>query len=272
MYGEYRVDMQGNKIFEGEYFTSEILNKAGNGRPPQLFQNHANCQEEIDNMTKFIEIVSQMLDLQKNENAANNIEQAEKRLHLKLPETVKALYLAVDKDYILTGTKRRLLKPEELFVKDNVLAVLCHGKRKKTYLGIDLVEHHSLLWEESVPDSVWEYEYCMESFCEMIMQTAAMEAIGRMPISQCYRLKGYPTRELNACALFEESFQPLFVRYQGYYNWSCSIMLNQETKTIAWLRAGEFASDIQVGSKNPDVIEQLKQIRGENGYAEKKKK
>ena len=53
MYGEYRVDMQGNKIFEGEYFTSEILNKAGNGRPPQLFQNHVNCQEEIDNMTKF---------------------------------------------------------------------------------------------------------------------------------------------------------------------------------------------------------------------------
>ena len=42
MYGEYRVDMQGNKIFEGEYFTSEILNKAGNGRPPQLFQNHVN--------------------------------------------------------------------------------------------------------------------------------------------------------------------------------------------------------------------------------------
>ena len=69
--------------------------------------------------------------LQKNENAANNIEQAEKRLHLKLPETVKALYLAVDKDYILTGTKRRLLKPEELFVKDNVLAVLCHGNERK---------------------------------------------------------------------------------------------------------------------------------------------
>ena len=65
-----------------------------------------------------------MLGLQKCEKAEKDIETAEKRLGIRLPDMVRALYLAVDKDYVLTGSKRRLLKPEELFIKDNVLAVL----------------------------------------------------------------------------------------------------------------------------------------------------
>lgn len=46
-------------------------------------------------------------------------------------------------------------------------------------------------------------------------------------------------------------------------------MLNQDTRTIAWLRAGEFYSDIQIGSYDSDVLEQFKKIRGEDGYVEK---
>ena len=268
MYGKYRVEMQGEKIFEGVYFPDEILNESRGGRPPQVYQNHTNCQEEIENMVRFIEIVSKMLGLQKNETANREIETAEDRLGIELPDAVRALYLAVDKDYVLTGSKRRLLKPEELFVKDNVLAVLCHGKRKKVYLGIDLTEPHSMLWEESIPDAVWEYEYCMESFCEMMIQSAAVEAIGKIPVNGTYRIKGYPARELHAPELLEESFQPLFVRFDGYYNRYCAVMLNQDTKTIAWLRVGEFYSDIQIGSYDGSVLEQFKKIRGEDGYVE----
>lgn len=46
-------------------------------------------------------------------------------------------------------------------------------------------------------------------------------------------------------------------------------MLNQDTKTIAWLRVGEFYSDIQIGSYDGSVLEQFKKIRGEDGYVEK---
>ena len=49
-------------------------------------------------------------------------------------------------------------------------------------------------------------------------------------------------------------------------------MLNQDTKTIAWLRVGEFYSDIQIGSYDGSVLEQFKKIRGEDGYVEKIKK
>ncbi len=176
MYGKYKVDMQGKKIFEGEYFQSEILNERYNDEGlPQLYQNHANCQEEIENMIRFIEIVSQMLHLKKSENVIEDIEKAEGRLRIKLPDVVKALYLVVDKDKILIGNKCRLLELEELFVKDNVLAVLCRGKRKKVYLGIDLAVHHSMLWEENKTDSSWEYEICMESFCEMILEYVAID-------------------------------------------------------------------------------------------------
>lgn len=42
MYGEYRVDMQGNKIFEGEYFTSEILNETVS--IPQLSWGNNRCK------------------------------------------------------------------------------------------------------------------------------------------------------------------------------------------------------------------------------------
>ncbi len=270
MYGKYKVDMQGKKIFEGEYFQSEILNERYNDEGiPQLYQNHANCQEEIENMVRFIEIVSQMLHLKKSENVIEDIEKAEGRLRIKLPDVVKALYLVVDKDKILIGNKCRLLELEELFVKDNVLAVLCRGKRKKVYLGIDLAVHHSMLWEENKTDSSWEYEICMESFCEMILEYVAIQAIGRMPFCGTYRIKGYPTSEISACELLEESFQSIFIRFDGYYNWSCAVMLNQNTKTIAWLRTGEFYSDIQIGSYESDVIEQFKKIRGEDGYSEK---
>ena len=271
MYGEYTVDMQGRKVFEGEYFRDEVLNERRGDKPPQVYQNHANCREEIENMVRFMETASQMLGLQKCETAEKDIETAEKRLGVRLPDMVRALYLAVDKDYELTGSKRRLLKPEELFIKDNVLAVLCHGKRKKVYLGIDLAKPHSMLWEESVPGSGWEYEYCMESFCEMMIQGAAMEAVSKMPFHGVYKIKGYPARQLHATELLEESFQPLFVRFDGYYNRYCSVMLNQDTRTIAWLRAGEFYSDIQIGSYDSEVLEQFKKIRGEDGYVEKQK-
>ncbi len=97
MYGKYTVDMQGGKVFEGEYFLSEILNERYNDvRPPQLYQNYANCQEKIENRVRFIEIAAQMLDLKKSENVAQDIKKAENRLGIKLPDMVKALYLAVD--------------------------------------------------------------------------------------------------------------------------------------------------------------------------------
>lgn len=110
----------------------------------------------------------------------------------------------------------------------------------------------------------------MESFCEMIIEYVAIQAIDRMPFCGTYRIKGYPIRELRGCELLEESLQSLFIRFDGYYNWSCAVMLNQNTKTIAWLRVGEFYSDIQIGSYENDVIEQFKKIRGEDGYTEKK--
>ena len=112
----------------------------------------------------------------------------------------------------------------------------------------------------------------MESFCEMMIQSAAVEAIGKIPVNGTYRIKGYPARELHALELLEESFQPLFVRFDGYYNRYCAVMLNQDTKTIAWLRVGEFYSDFQIGSYDGSVLEQFKKIRGEDGYVEKIKK
>ena len=120
-----------------------------------------------------------------------------------------------------------------------------------------------------MPGSGWEYEYCMESFCEMMIQGAAMEAVSKMPFHGVYKIKGYPARQLHATELLEESFQPLFVRFDGYYNRYCSVMLNQDTRTIAWLRTGEFYSDIQIGSYDSEVLEQFKKIRGEDGYVGK---
>lgn len=54
-----------------------------------------------------------MLQLKKGETVAQDIEKAENGLGIKLPDMVKALYLAVDKDKILIGSKRRLLNLKE---------------------------------------------------------------------------------------------------------------------------------------------------------------
>ncbi|MDE5946359.1 MAG: hypothetical protein K2G63_03485 [Oscillospiraceae bacterium] len=259
MYGKFFVDNQGDKIFEGEYFESEILNQQFYGKPyPQLYQNHTNCKEEIENMIILIEKIRNMLDLDDKSDCDSELE----NLDIEIPECVKRFYKAKGTNTgLVTSIPVSLTKseyyfqPDELYIENYILVFSSTGKRKKKYLGIDLKEKHLM-----IKDKEWKYEECMESFCELMSEKAVIFAINMMPFHERFRIKGKELSELNPIKHLENKFSGLWQRFEGYYNRYNSILINEECKSIAWLRAGSHFGDILIGSKDKDTIEKFKEI------------
>lgn len=259
MYGKFFVDNQGDKIFEGEYFESEILNQKFYGKPyPQLYQNHTNCNEEIENMVVLIKKIRNILDLDDKSNCDSELE----NLDIEVPECVRQFYKSKGKNTgLFTNISVSMTKNEyyfqsdELYTENNILVFSSAGKRKKKYLGIDLKEKHLM-----IKDKEWEYEECIESFCELMSEKAVISAINMMCFHEKFRIKGKELSELNPIKHLENKFSDLWQRFDGYYNRYNSILINEENKSIAWLRAGSHFGDILIGSQNKDIIEKFKEI------------
>ena len=263
MNGRFYVNNQGYHLFSGEYFESEILNRKwwGTG-DPQLYQNHCCTEEEIDGMVRFFALIRRMGLIGTTGSGAAEIQAAQERLQTELPAEIIAFYTALDGayDYVCNRKNQTLMKPDELFIRDGVLAFAYTGKRKKRHLGIGLTERH--LFVEPEPGEAWEYELCLESFCELMIEMAAITAISRLPERVYFRLRGEEQRSLNACEEMEKFLEPLWKRYDGYFNCYNAVMVNEETQSLAWMRG----TDIRIGAQKPEVITAFKELRGEEGY------
>lgn len=265
MNGKFFVDNQGDKLFDGEYFESEILNKTFYGQPfPQLYQNHANCTEEIENMVTLIKKVRHILNIEITDDYSKELQITEKRLDIELPHFLKQFYIAKGMNTNLITTvsvtalkKEYYFEPKEMYIENNILVFSSIGKRKKSYLGIDLTEKHLMIKENG---NNWEYEECLESFCELMSEKAIISAINMMPFNKRLRIKGKELSELNPLPYLENKFNCLWQRFEGYYNQYNSILLNETDKSIAWLRTGCNFGDILIGAVNPEIIEQFKKI------------
>lgn len=265
MNGKFFVDNHGEKVFEGEYSESEILNKQFYGKPfPQLYQNHTNCIEETENMVSLIKKIRNILNIEKTDDYNEEIQKAEKRIGIEFPDCLKKFYSAKGKNTgLITSVQVTALKkeyyfePQEIYTENNILVFSSTGKRKKSYLGIDLKENHLMIKEK---DSEWEYEECLESFCELMSEKAVISAINMMPLNERFKIKGKELSELSPVPALENKFSGLWHKFEGYYNRNNSILLNEERKSVAWLRAGCNYGDIMIGSADDEIIRQFKKI------------
>lgn len=269
MYGKFFVDNSGKTLFEGKYSKSEILSETLYPYSyPQLYWNHTNTDNEIEKMSEFITLMRKMTG-EVASDITEEISIAEQRLEISLPNEIKALYLAVEGEQstVLHDPKYfTLMDTKEIFVNNNVLAFAQKGKRKKKYIGLGLKECH-LFFLDSKEGSEWEYEHCMPSFCEWMIETAAIAAINRMPVKCVLKLKGYPTRELKCCELLEKEAVDIWQRYEGYYNIDNAVLINEQESSVAWLRSTGLYSDIFIGAKSYDIIEKYKTIRKPEGIS-----
>ena len=215
---------------------------------------------KINDMTNFIEITRNILGLEKTGKGEGDIDNAEKRLGIEIPQKVKAFYNALDGDYklMLDNKKWKLLPPDKLYVNENVLVFSQHGKKRAEYRGIDLsngkVMYRYTDYEWSEED---DYGKTNKSFCTLMTEGVALTTILKMPVNRYYKLfsKDSPFA-------VEKDTASLWKSYKSYSDETYNrILINEETKSIAWARGFCFSPDIYIGSQSDEVIYKFREIK-----------
>lgn len=260
--GTYRVDNCGQKEFYGTYYASEVMHEGRDGTAPKLVQNHGASDEEIRNMEQWLKTLSAIVhggDVVHG-CSEDQIEAAEARLGVALPAELRIYYLTVGNDPLFMNDgdakkKDRYLPIEELYASDGNIV---YRMRKKEPFALSAVKRQIMFMD----DEVWYWEPNMESFCENVMITTAIFAIGHMKFSAKGRLKGKLVSSLHARELAEQQFSPTFRVLDSYYHPFCALFYNEQERRLGWFRSNGMMADILMGAQTAEEIEEFGEMHG----------
>ncbi|MBP1991232.1 SMI1/KNR4 family protein [Paenibacillus eucommiae] len=257
--GTYRVDNCGKKVFSGTYYLSEVLNKDS---VPQLYQNHGSSDEEIENMKKWLLILSRIVhgDDITYGCTEQQIDEAEERLGISLPKELRVFYHTVGNDERLTADgdvkkRDRYLTIDQIYMEEGNIVF---RMRKKEPFALSLDKRQIMFLD----DGNWFWEPCMESFCENTMIVASVFAISHMKNSAKGRLKGQLVSSLQARALAEQAFFPTFQALDTYYHPFCALFYHEQERRLGWFRSNGIMSDILIGTQTAADIEEFGEKHG----------
>lgn len=260
--GTYTVDNCGRKEFYGTYYSSEILREGKDGQPPKLVQNHGASDEEIRNMELWLKILSSIVhgsDISVG-CTEEQIEEAEGRLGVSLPTEMRTFYLVAGNDPWLTtdgNSKKKdgYLPIDKIHVSDGNIV---YRMRKKEPFALSTDKRQIMFMN----DEAWYWEPHMESFCENVMITAALFAIGHMKHSAKGRLKGKLVSSLQARKLAEQQFSDTFRALETYYHPFCALFYNESERRLGWFRSNGMMADILIGAQTKQEIEDFGEMHG----------
>lgn len=260
--GTYTVDNCGRKEFYGAYYSSEILSEGKDGQAPKLVQNHGASDEEIRNMEQWLKILSSIVhgSVISAGCTEEQIEDAERRLGVSLPAEMRTFYLVAGNDPLLTTDanvkkKDRYLPLDELHVSDGNIV---YRMRKKEPFALSTDKRQIMFMD----DEAWYWEPHMENFCENVMITAAIFAIGHMKHSAKGRLKGKLVSSLQARKLAEQQFSSTFRALDTYYHPFCALFYNESERRLGWFRSNGMMADIVIGAQTKQEIEHFGEMHG----------
>ncbi len=282
MYGKYYIDDsysgKNPNYFEGEYLESDVVGNAGG--IPILRANHACGEQETAEMTEFLGIITDMLGLKGKGCAEQDIKEAEERLKIMLPAEVKAMYTAFDGNYkfVLDSKDWKLLSPaeltlgngtivngppEETIVRGKTLVFGRQGRTKALYTGLNLEDRHIYRsFNYNDKDEWYPLEDWKESFCDMMIEGAALTAINKLKCKGYFKITGKEGKGLGMDRRIASSLLSLADVYEGYHKPYSTIMVNKEKKTVIYIRQFLIGGDMYFASDDAEEMKKFRLLRG----------